>query len=314
MYSRSHKVFDEALWSITALKSLSPSLWESLYACITARTGKIVLTGVGKSGYVAMKVAATLTSLGQYATFIHPVEAMHGDAGGVEEGDVLIAFSYSGNTKELVQFTRYVRDHFSVALIGVTKTEESALGQLSDIVVPVVIRSEGCPLDLAPMASTTTMLVLGDAIAACITLPEVFTKNDFARFHPSGTLGLSLTRVHEKALMQSDMSVPHNTSLQLALQKMDSIGKGLIAVVREDGVLVGSVTDGDVRRFFARTASSDNTTVASVMNTTPKYVTPETSLHEALMLMETHKITNLFVVDDMQQPVGIIHIHDIVTT
>ncbi len=311
-YERVKKAITEASASLHMLGEVDVDTWSHALDILSSRTGKIVLTGVGKSGYVAMKTAATLTSLGHPSVFVHPVEAAHGDAGTVSAGDVVIAFSFSGNTKELIFFLSHIRKSIDVSIVGITGGDTSSLAQLSDAIIPVSINEEGCPLNLAPMASTTTMLVIGDALSAGLTSPVHFTKQDFARFHPSGTLGLSLTKVKERALFNIDVVVALHTPLQDVLSKMGIIGKGVIAVVEDTGALIGSVTDGDVRRFFTENTTSTGYCARDLMSHNPKYLYQEQTLAEALTIMETHKITNVFVVDELEKPIGIIHIHDIV--
>lgn len=312
IYKRIEKVIISAQNAIEALTDISEEEWDTVYTLIQNRKGKIILTGVGKSGYIAMKVSATLTSLGQQAVFVHPVEAMHGDSGVVCPDDVIIAFSFSGNTKELVLFLRHAMEYMGSIVVGVTGKSDSFLGTKTHAKLLLKISEEGCPLELAPMASTTAMMVIGDAIAAGLTVPEEFTKHDFARFHPSGTLGLSLTPVSERALISHDVSIHRAESIQSVLKRMTEIGKGLIAVVDDTGLLVGSVSDGDVRRFFSERITSEGATAQDFMSTNPKYVTEDETLSNALALMEQHEITNLFVVDVQGCPIGVIHIHDII--
>jgi arabinose-5-phosphate isomerase len=313
IHTRVEKALTAAHASIGTLLHIDRALWEAVCVLVEKREGKIVLTGVGKSGYIAMKVAATLTSLGSFASFLHPTEAMHGDLGGVSSGDVVIAFSYSGNTRELVECLRHLRNTCAISIIGITKSETSLLGKLSDYVLPVTISEEGCPLNLAPMASTTTMLAIGDALAAGITEPTTFTNRDFARFHPSGTLGLSLTPVSERARMCDDIHVHHHTPLHETLVTMGVIGKGIVAVVDDAGSLVGSITDGDIRRFIVMYGTSEGKRALDVMSREPKSIEQTQSLKDALVIMESHKITSLFVVDESGRPQGVIHIHDIVS-
>jgi arabinose-5-phosphate isomerase len=311
-YKRVSRVLNAASSSINAINKIEPSFWSNLLSTLEERDGRFILTGVGKSGYVAMKIAATFTSLGHDAVFVHPVEALHGDSGAVRDGDTIIAFSYSGNTKELVQFVRHVGKHTNILVIGVTGDSSSALAQVSDIVLPIDREEEGCPLNLAPMASTTAMLVMGDALAALLTSPEDFTKEDFARFHPSGSLGLSLTKVAERVTFDVNCIVDENDPLRTVLIRMGEVGKGIVAVTRSDGALIGSITDGDVRRYFATHEPTHDACAKHVMSTTPKSIVLHENLKDALTLMEHHKITNLFVVEETGELVGIIHIHDIV--
>ncbi len=308
---RVKKTIREAHAALEAVAQIDGERWSKAITLLSERNGKIVLTGVGKSGYIGMKMAATLTSLGHASVFVHPVEAAHGDSGAVQSGDVVIALSFSGNTKELLFFLRHLKKSSEVAIIGITGGETSGLAVLADAVLPVVIREEGCPLNLAPMASTTASLVIGDALAAGLTSPELFTKHDFARYHPSGTLGLSLTPVLERAHVDPNIVVPASAPVSVVLAKMGEIGKGVIAVVDSSGVLMGSITDGDVRRFFVAYGSAEGKTAEDMMHKTPKYLGSESTLKDALVLMEAHKITNIFIRDEVGKPVGIIHIHDI---
>lgn len=298
-----------ALQSITTIED---ALWENASLLLQNTREKILTTGIGKSGYIAMKVAATLTSLGHVAIFVHPVEAMHGDSGIVGNGDVVVAFSYSGATKELVQFVRHTKQNLFATCIGITGSENSPLGILSDVVIPISILGEGCPLNLAPMASTTAMLVVGDALAASITSPEHFSERDFARFHPSGSLGLSLTTVKERMRADQDIVVKTDTPLQEVLREMNRIGKGTVGVISQEGILVGSITDGDVRRFFSTHDSCGTSCAHDVMSPDPKRILESDTLKDALTLMETHKITSLFVLNKNDRPIGILHVHDII--
>ncbi len=313
--ARSRKVIREAINSLKEFQNLDERFWNELCSRVQNRKGKLVLTGVGKSGYIAMKVAATLTSLGNFATFIHPVEAMHGDSGGVTEGDTVIAFSYSGNTKELIQFMRHIKERMEVSLIGVTGARDSQLGKLSDMVILITIQEEGSPYNLAPMASTTAMLVAGDALAAGLTSPQTFTKNDFARYHPSGTLGFSLTSVKERMLPHTpDDMVGEDTELQEVLLHMSNIGKGIIGVISPNGALTGAITDGDIRRFLCTNISIEGAHAKDAMNVTPKYVQHNHTLKDALEMMESFKITNVFVINEESIPIGILHMHDILSS
>lgn len=310
--NRAMRVIAEAKIALDRLGELDTSFWLDLVTHIESRTGRIVLTGIGKSGYIAMKVTATLTSLGHHATFVHPVEALHGDSGMLGNGDIIIVFSFSGGTKELLQFVRHALKNFKVTVIGVTGNKNSELATLADAIVPIVINAEGCPIDLAPMASTTAMLVAGDAIAASLTSPQRFTRNDFARFHPNGILGLELLSVEDRAMFTSDVFVLNDMPLQMVLKRMGEVGKGIVAVVDGADELVGTITDGDIRRFFTAATSLDGICAKDVMTVDPKYVAKEENLKNTLSLMELHKVTSIFVVNERKNPIGIIHIHDII--
>ncbi len=298
--------------ALSRLQRVSVHVWQNAMDLLRSRSGKLIVAGIGKSGYIAMKGGATFNSLGQHAVFVHPVEAMHGDAGVIQDGDVLIVFSYSGNTKELVQFVSHITQIMSVKVLSIVGNVDSALAALSEVVIPVDIEEEGCPLQLAPMASTVTMLAIADALAAGLTSPEEFTARDFVRYHPFGSLGFSLTPVKERMLDVDDITVLGETGIKVALRKMTDIGKGILGVVDEENKLIGVVTDGDVRRFFSSPDSKGKEKIESVMTGSPKCIGEGDSLMDALTIMNDHKITSLFVVDERKFPVGVIHIHDII--
>jgi arabinose-5-phosphate isomerase len=309
--ARIQKVIFSAKESVTNLEKVAQNEWDDVVRVLKNRKGKIVFTGIGKSGYVGMKLTATFTSMGHKSLFIHPVEAMHGDSGGVDDGDVIIALSYSGNTKELIYFLTHAKQMAHVDVIGVTGGKESGLAKIADTVLPIRISEEGCPHNLAPMASTTAMMVAGDALAAALTEPESFTQKDFARFHPSGTLGLSLTKVSEVYAENEHVFILHTEPMQNVLLRISEVGKGIVGVLSGEGKLIGAVTDGDIRRFFLKNTTCVGYIAEDVMSPTPKYVHTEHTLKDALGVMELHKITSVFVVKENGEPCGVIHIHDI---
>lgn len=310
-FARTQNAIFAAEEGIRSVSVITSDVWLSVFDLLSKRTGKIVLSGVGKSGFIAMKIAATLTSLGHIAVFIHPVEALHGDLGGIDEGDCIIALSASGNTKELVQFVMHAKKAFGVSVISIVGNMDSTLAHIADQILPIAISDEGCAIGLAPMASTTAMLVVGDALSAGLTSPLEFTKHDFARLHPSGTLGLSLTPVRDCMTQNELMVVGRSTPLQEVLRRMGEVGKGIVGVVSDDGALAGVITDGDIRRLFMRRESIAGVVAQDAMNEDPKYIQEEDTLKDALSLMERYKIMNLFIVSTGESPVGIIHMHDI---
>lgn len=300
---------------ILAIRALEKSVNRDFFRAIDAllnRQGKIVLSGVGKSGFIAMKTAATLTSLGHEATFLNPLDAVHGDMGIVREGDVLILFSFSGNTAELLRLVRYIRKNFSVTVLSVTGNAVSQLASLSDYHIAISVKDEGSPLGLAPMASTTATLVVGDLIASALTDPTTFKKEHFARFHPAGSLGLSLKKVKE--IMHTGKAIPcvtNSATFGEALREISAKKLGIVGVCSATGALVGVVTDGDVRRIVSVSDTPRNVPVKKVMKKSPLVINDESSLKEALLLMEERKITSLFVTDQKKQLCGVVHIHDI---
>lgn len=301
---------------ILALKTLSkhlPDTFDRVVSLLMKRNGKIVITGIGKSGFIGMKIAATFVSLGHQAVFLHPVEALHGDAGIVSPEDIIIAISFSGESPEVVKIIRYIRKVFKNTIISISGNKSSQLGRMSDEVLILKVGHEGDPLGLAPMASATATLVIGDMLASAITSPETFKNHHFARFHPGGTLGLKLTKV--KSIMKQGDGVPkisHNASMLEALQEVTHKKLGVTTVIGAKGNIVGILTDGDIRRFLLKCHSIDNVKVEEAMTKTPKIIDPGASLAEALAVMEEFKITTLFVVDSKDRPAGVIHLHDII--
>ncbi len=279
---------------------------------LASRQGKIITTGVGKSGFIAMKAAATLTSLGHPSFFLDSMAAMHGDAGMVRNGDVVIAFSFSGESVELGKLLKYLKRSFSVNVIGVTGNKSGTLAKISDIALFLHVKKEGCPLGLAPMASTTASLVVGDLLASALTVPETFKKEHFAKFHPGGSLGLSLKRVKDVMTGKEHISlVISNATFGQALQNTTRSNLGVIGIVDRDGRLVGVITDGDIRRILLKNDQPKEVAVRKVMSSSPKTIGEDKTLKEALVLMEKHKITSLFAVNSDKKLTGIVHIHQI---
>jgi arabinose-5-phosphate isomerase len=280
---------------------------------LASRNGKIITTGVGKSGFVAMKVAATLTSLGHGAFFLDPMAAMHGDAGMVCDGDVIIAFSFSGESPELAKLLKYLQKNFSIGIVGITGNKNSTLAKISNTALILQVKEEGCPLGLAPMASTTASLVVGDLLASALTAPETFKKEHFAKFHPGGSLGLSLKKV--KDILSKDKKLPVISEDMLLGDALGFIAKhyvGFVGVTNAKGVLSGIITDGDVRRILMKHENPKIFAVKKLMTKNPKKISEGKSLKDALAVMEKHKITNLFVVDEKGILSGVLHIHDII--
>lgn len=276
------------------------------------RRGRIIVTGVGKQGFIAMKMAATLVSLGHQAQFLHPVEALHGDSGVVSGGDVIIVFSFSGESSEIIKITEHFRKNFSVSIIAITGNKKSTLGKIADVSVVIKIEKEGCPLDLAPMASTTAALVVGDLIASALTSPKDFGKFDFAKFHPGGTLGLRLSSVEK--IMAEDKNIPivgDDRALSEALEEISKKRLGVVGVVNKQRKIVGVITDGDIRRFLLRHLTIVGFKTDQMMTKNPKCIKRTDTLERALKEMEQYKITSLFVVDKDKRVEGVIHLHDI---
>ncbi len=298
----------------TALAALRERLDTSLAQAIdllVACRGKVVVTGIGKAGLVGRKIAATFASTGTTAVFLHAAEASHGDAGTVARGDVLLALSYSGET-EVVGLLPLVR-RFGVPVIAVTGNADSSLARSADVVLDVSVADEGCPLGLAPMASTTTMMALGDALAAVLLEERGFSESDFALLHPGGALGRRLVRVED--LMHSGDELPvvvETAALREVLVEMTAKRLGMTAVVDAAGALAGIVTDGDIRRALARTGDVQALVARDLMTRGPRTIVPSALGAQAWAIMEQHRITSLLVVaEGSRTPAGVVHLHDI---
>ncbi len=273
--------------------------------------GKVVVTGVGKSGHVGRKIASTLASVGTPSFFLHPSEALHGDLGMIEKKDVVLAISNSGESSEVLALLPYIK-MLKVPLISITNNPKSTLAKHSDVHLYLGIEREACPLNLAPTTSSTATLVLGDAIAITLMKLKGFTQEDFALRHPAGALGRKLKKVKDLYHKGKEMPlVKEDTPMKEVILEITSKGFGATAVVDEGGKLVGIITDGDLRRFVNRGGSFENTRARDVMTKNPKTIKEDALAMEALRKMEEHKITVLIVVDEEKKPLGIIHMHDI---
>lgn len=287
-------------------KSLDVSFTRALQL-LERVTGRVIVTGMGKSGHIARKIAATIASTGTPASFVHPGEASHGDLGMVTEHDAVIALSNSGETAELADLVTYAK-RFEIPLIGITGSGASTLAGAADVALVLPDSREACPMGLAPTTSTTVMLALGDAIAVALLERKGFSADDFHLLHPGGKLGRMLLRV--RAIMHSDDAVPiapREMAMSEALLIMTAKSFGCVGIVDDTGRLQGIVTDGDLRRHM-----SDNLlslTAGEVMTPRPRTISPDALASEALGVMNSRSITNLFVVED-GRPVGIIHVHD----
>ena len=275
---------------------------------LDGRTGRVVVTGIGKSGHVARKIASTLASTGTPALFVHPAEASHGDLGMIEpEGDAVIALSNSGETTELADLVAYAK-RFHIPLIAITGRADSALAQAADVALVLPASDEASPMGLAPTTSTTVMLALGDAIAVALLERKGFSPDRFHALHPGGRLGKMLLKVAD--LMHRGEEVPlasGDTAMADALLVMTNKRFGCVAIVDGDGVLQGVITDGDLRRHMS--PGLLDLRAAEVMTRAPRTIGADALASEAVGLMNSNAITNLFVVED-GRPVGILHIHD----
>jgi arabinose-5-phosphate isomerase len=284
---------------------------ELLRAC----QGRVVVAGMGKSGLVGQKISATLSSTGTPSFFLHPAEALHGDLGQLVRHDVLLALSYSGETEELLRLLDTVK-RLDIPLIALTGKVSSTLALASDVVIDVGIRQEACPLGLAPTASTTAMLAMGDALAMAVLEKRGFNEEDYAALHPGGGLGVRLRRVEN--VMHTGEQVPAvapQTRMPDVIYEMSRKGMGHAAVVTEQGRLVGIISDGDLRRVLEREGNRAlSLTAQDCMTRSPVTISRAELATKALSLMEGRKITSLLVVDAEGKLDGVVHIHDLWTT
>lgn len=274
--------------------------------------GRVIMTGIGKSGIVARKIVATLNSTGTRSIFLHPVEAMHGDLGIVGNDDTVIALSNSGETDELNALIPSLK-RIGCTIIAFTGRIESSLGEQSDLVIDVGVAREACPLGLAPTASTTAMLAVGDALAVTLLEKHSFGTSDFKRFHPAGHLGERLS-LNVGEIMLTGRKIPkvtRNQSMTAAIREIDRGDLGTTLVVDEQDILLGIITDGDVRRQFLKKKDIAKLRVRDVMIKGPKTLNPQHLASEALSIMEKNQITVLPIVNAIQKVRGILHLHDI---
>jgi arabinose-5-phosphate isomerase len=274
--------------------------------------GRTVVMGMGKSGHVGRKIAATLASTGTPAFFVHPAEASHGDLGMVTPGDVVLAISNSGESDELAAIVPAVR-RLGVTLVAMTGKPESTLARHADIVISCAVDQEACPLNLAPTASTTAQMALGDALAVALLDARGFVEEDFARSHPGGSLGRKLL-MHVRDLMRSGDALPRvrsDTAFTEALREMSRKGLGFTAVVDADDGVLGIFTDGDLRRLIERGVDLLSLKAGDVMHTSPKLVQADALAVDAAQVMEQHRITSVIVVDDAGRMVGALNSNDL---
>jgi len=296
-----------------AVRGLVDQLGESFDQAVTLLAGckgRVVCTGMGKSGLILRKVAATLASTGTPALFLHPAEAIHGDLGMLTEDDVVMTASYSGSTEELVRLAEILK-RLGIPMVALTASAESAVARLADIHLPSAIDREACPLELAPTASTTATLALGDALAMALMDAKGFSRDDFKRLHPGGNLGRRLLKVRE--LMHSGDEVPRvdsTTSIREAIYEMSNKRLGITAVVEGD-ILTGCLTDGDLRRLLADDPQLLERSTAECMHPDPLRIDPDELASAALHSMEEKRITSLFVCDESGTLEGLVHLHDL---
>ncbi len=304
-------VFEMESRAIADLKDRINSQFVRAVREILTCRGRVIVTGIGKSGLIGKKITATLASTGTPSFFLHPAEAIHGDLGMVTASDVIICLSKSGNTGEISAILPMLKQ-LGVTIITITGNERSALAERSDIVLNVYVAAEACPNDLAPTASTAAMLAMGDALAISLLKQRGFEKEDFAFLHPGGSLGRQLLPI--KDIMFSGAKVPRvdlNAPLETVILEITKKRFGCTCVIAGDGALAGLITDGDLRRLWQSEVNPKEVTAEQIMNPTPKVILESAFAKSAFQMMEQHNIMQVVVIDGDRKPVGMVHLHDL---
>jgi arabinose-5-phosphate isomerase len=306
------KVLEIEAAAILALVDRLDERFERAVHLLRECRGHVILTGMGKSGIICRKIAATLTSIGTPSVFLHPAEAIHGDLGVIQHDDVIVALSYSGETDEILRLLETIR-RLGAKLVAITGTPSSTLALAADVSLDCSVAAEACPLNLVPTASTTAALAIGDALAMTLLVEKGFRQEDFANLHPGGKIGKRLMRV--EALMHGGRLCPivkPDTRMRDVIYEMSSKQLGMTCVVDGGAALLGIITDGDLRRQMERTADVLTLAAADVMTRGPVTVSRATLAVEALNIMEQRKITSVVVVEDgTLQVAGVVHVHDL---
>jgi arabinose-5-phosphate isomerase len=309
--SIARKVLQTEAAAVLALVERIGAEFDRAVVLIRSCKGRVIVTGMGKSGIVCRKIAATLASTGTPAFFLHPAEAVHGDLGVIQADDVVIAMSYSGETEELTRVLETVK-RIGAPLIALTGDLRSSLALAADVALDCSVSEEACPMNLVPTASTTAALAMGDALAMTVLVEKGFKPEDFASLHPAGKLGKRLMRV--KQVMHSGDALPVvqlHTSMRDVIYEMSRKGLGMTSVVEKDGSLAGIITDGDLRRKMGASPAIIELTARDVMTANPIAITHATMAVEALALMEQRKITSIVVIDADRRVEGVVHLHDL---
>ncbi|MSU36650.1 MAG: KpsF/GutQ family sugar-phosphate isomerase [Pedosphaera sp.] len=313
--ARAREVFDIEIAALKAVRTQLDGAFSAAVALVTtavAQRGKVIIVGIGKSGNVGRKISATLTSTGSTSVLLNSVDALHGDLGIVSDGDVILALSYSGESEELLNLIPALK-RFDVKIISFTGPAKSTLARYSDVVVNVCVPKEACPFNLAPTASTTAMLVMGDALAMAVLQARGFKQSDFAKYHPSGAIGRALL-VQVKDIMRSgarNAVASQRLKVRDALMVMTKAKSGSLSVVDERGKLVGVFTDGDFRRHMGCDTELLSKLLENVMTKNPIYVLDEALAAEALKVFKDRNIDDLIVMNSRMQPVGLIDSQDL---
>ncbi len=280
---------------------------------IAERKGRVIISGVGKSGLIARKIVATLNSTGTPAVFLHPVDALHGDLGIVRKDDVAVLISKSGGTEELHDLTLMFK-RLNIPIIVMSGNKDSFLGRNADYFLNIHVAEEACPYDLAPTSSTTVTLVMGDALAISLLKIKGFTPDDFAALHPAGNLGKKLTLKVEEIMIKGDEipKVKLNTPFRETVLEITQKRLGVTTVVDDNNILQGIITDGDLRRLLQKSDDLRYYTAEQMMTKNPKTIAKENLASNAISVMEKYNITTLVVVNEKKEPIGIVHLHDLV--
>ena len=280
---------------------------------IMTSKGKLIITGVGKSGHVGAKIAATLASTGTSSFFLHPTEAMHGDLGMIGENDIVLGISYSGESDELVQILPHLK-RFNIPLIAMARNPESTLAKYADVFINIKVDKEGCPLDAAPMSSTTLTMAMGDALAVCLMRKRDFKKEDFASFHPGGSLGKQLFVKVDDLLRKENLPVvSRETKLKDAILVMSEGRLGNVIITDKDDKVIALLSDGDLRRALMNDNFSMDCKVEDIATMNPKRLkNKELLASDALQVIEDYKIQLLIVTDENDKLIGVLHIHDLI--
>lgn len=306
------EVLDIEANSILKLKDSLNGDFEKAIEVLSSCKGRVIVTGMGKSGLIGKKIAATLSSTGTPSYFLHPAESTHGDSGIITREDVIIAISNSGETQELLNLLPLIK-RFGVAMISLTGNPNSTLAKTGDVFLNIAVEKEACPLNKAPTASTTATLAMGDALAVCLLEKKGFTEEDFLVFHPSGKLGKGfLYSVAE--LMIKDEKLPLAQEDDLFTDVIELISEkklGLAILTDKNGIMTGVLTDGDIRRTLIKYHNVKDLKAKEVMTVNPKTIFPQELAAKALHLMEKYSITALTITDGNKKPVGVLHIHDL---
>ena len=307
------EVFQIESDAILKLKERINNNLEEAVSVIIKSKGRVIVTGMGKSGLIGRKIAATLSSTGTPSYFLHPAESTHGDSGIITREDVVIAISNSGETTELLNLLPLIK-RFEVPLIVLAGNKNSTLGKCADIYFDISVEKEACPLGKAPTASTTATLAMGDAIAVCLLKKRGFSTEDFLLYHPSGALGKGVLYVVSDLMLKDKNLMPIAHENDTFLETVDLISKkklGCALIVNNENKLTGLLTDGDIRRILLRYPDVSVLTNSTVMTRNPKTIAPDAMAAKALAFMEKYAITALAVCDENNRPIGVIHVHDI---